>query len=458
MRLPTLAAALLAAPMAAAQAPEAAPVASPVGAPEAAPAETRIDVTRPDAPELAAYGPLPVGVRTLEVTDEGRVDVLAVDAEAAPPESPPTTDRTLVLEVFYPAAEGAEGDTAMRALLRDGVTEVTLRGRAMRDAEPAAAGGPFPLVVVSHGYPGNRFLMAHLAENLASRGYVAVSVDHADSTYDDFGPFGSTLVNRPLDQLFVLDAVARMGEGEGFLAGLVDAENAAIMGYSMGGYGALIAGGAGVTPEGIAFAEERGAPHGLLGVHEAGSESFEGLFDERLKAVVAFAPWGRQRGFWDAEGLAGLRVPTLLVTGSRDDVSGYEEGVRRIWEEATGAERALLTFEGAMHNAGAPYPAPPESYEHDEELGFAPFEHYADPVWDTARLNDVSQHFVTAWLGLHLKGDDAMAPYLDLVPAAEDGVWSVDEAGEPGDDHSYWTGFPERTAQAMRFERRAAGE
>lgn len=441
-----------------------APLAAPAQAPDPGldpgPVETRIDVTRPDAPELAGYGDLAVGVRTIEVVDPDRVDVLAVDAEAAAPETPPTSERAITLEVFYPAAGGATGGTALEALLRDGETVVTLRGRAMRDAEPSGE-GPYPLVVVSHGYPGNRFLMAHLAENLASRGYVAASIDHPDSTYDDMGAFGSTLVNRPLDQLFVLDAMARLGAGDGegegeaegaFLAGLVDAERSAIVGYSMGGYGAVIAAGGGVTQAGIAFAEGRGAPHGLLGVHEAGSEGFAELFDPRLRTVVGFAPWGRATDFWSAETLAGVRVPMLLIAGSQDDVSGYEDGVRAIWEEATGADRALLTFEGAMHNAGAPYPAPPESYAFDADLGFAPFEHYADPVWDTARLNDVSQHFVTAWLGLHLKEDEAMAPYLDLVPVSDEGVHSEAEDGSRASDHTYWTGFADRTAKALRFE------
>ena len=336
MRSPALCAALALVPLAAvAQTTEPVP----------APSETRIDLTRPDAPELAGYGERPVGVRTVEMVDESRVDVLAVDAEAPAPEPLPTADRAMTVEVYYPAAPGAEGDTAQQALLRDGTTVVTLRGRAMRDAEPASD-GPFPLVIVSHGYPGNRFLMAHLAENLASRGYVAASIDHPDSTYDDFGPFGSTLVNRPLDQLFVLDEMARLSEGDGPLAGMIDAERSGIVGYSMGGYGAVIAAGAGVTEAGIAFAEERGAPHGLLAVHEAGSESFEGLFDPRVKAVVAFAPWGRERGFWDAEGLTGLRAPTLFVAGSEDDVSGYEGGVRLIWEEATGADRGAADLRG----------------------------------------------------------------------------------------------------------------
>jgi predicted dienelactone hydrolase len=63
---------------------------------------------------------------------------------------------------------------------------VTLSGRAARDAAPAE--GEFPLVIISHGYPGNRFLLSHLGENLASKGYVTVSIDHPDSTYDDMAP------------------------------------------------------------------------------------------------------------------------------------------------------------------------------------------------------------------------------------------------------------------------------
>ena len=61
------------------------------------------------------------------------------------------------------------------------------------------------------------------------------------------GEFSSTLVNRAKDQLFVIDEMARRGEGEGFLNGLLDADTTAIVGYSMGGYGALNAAGAGYS-------------------------------------------------------------------------------------------------------------------------------------------------------------------------------------------------------------------
>ena len=79
--------------------------------------------------------------------------------------------------------------------------------------------------------------MMHMGENLASKGFVAVSIDHKDSTYDDQKAFASTLYNRSFDQLFVLNEIDRLGKpGSGsFLAGLVDAARAGIIGYSMGG-------------------------------------------------------------------------------------------------------------------------------------------------------------------------------------------------------------------------------
>ena len=67
-------------------------------------------------------------------------------------------------------------------------------------------------------------------------------------------------------------------------------------------------------------------------------------------------------------------------------------------------------------------------------------------------MNNILQHFATAFLDLHLKGDADKAAYLDLVPNAEDGVWSVDDAGKPKPDNTYWNGFPNRTAKGLTLE------
>ena len=85
--------------------------------------------------------------------------------------------------------------------------------------------------------------------------------------------------------------------------------------------------------------------------------------------------------------------------------------MRLIFAEAVGVTRHLLTFQRAGHNAGAPIPAPIESWARVAGLDFVPFDHYADPVWDTVRMNNIAQHFVTAFLDLHLKGADT-AGYL----------------------------------------------
>ena len=405
-----------------------------------------IDQIRPDAPQLADYGLLPVGVQTMPLVHPDQVDVVSINGADTP-----RYNRPLIVEIWYPAADGSTKRGKYRAMIRDGATEVELTGRATRDAAPAT-GEKFPLVVLSHGYPGNRYLMSHLGENLASKGYVTVSIDHTDSTYSDQGPFGSTLFNRPLDQRFIIDQMAALDTD---LGAIIDTDAVAVIGYSMGGYGALVFGGAGLTQAATEYSW--GTPNGLLSEHLAGSDSHEALVDPRVRAVIAIGPWGRNAGLWDAAGMSGLRKPTLLIAGGSDDVSVYET-IRTLFDEATGTDRHLLTFINANHNAAAPIPAPKESWVPVETLDFVPFEHYADPVWDTVRMNNVAQHFATAFLDLHLKGDLSKQPYLDLIPDGSQGVMALDEEANPTEDHTYWTGFAARTANGLSFETKRAGE
>ncbi len=277
------------------------------------------------------------------------------------------------------------------------------------------------------------------------------------STYDDQTAFGSTLINRPLDQKFVLAEMARLGaQGDSFLNGMVNAETTGLIGYSMGGYGAVITAGGGVTQTSIDYAW--GGPHGTLAVHKSGSDTHNTLPDPRFKTAISIAPWGMNTAFWDAETLKGIKIPMMFIAGSVDDVSGYENGTRAIWKAAVNVDRALLTFENANHNAGAPIPPPEGSEAMNEKLGFAPFDHYADAVWDNVRMNNITQHFATAWMGKHLKGDETMSDYFDLVPNANDSVWAVEKDGSLKPEHTHWKGFPNRTAKGLLYEKLNAGE
>ena len=360
----------------------------------------RVDATRPDSPCLAGPGPWPVGLRTLWLQDAARQD----------------GPRRLTVALWYPAAPGTRPGGRYRTLLRDGITRITLYGRATRDALPDA--GRFPLVLLSHGWPGNRFLMAHLAEALASRGYAVAAADHPGSTYADQRPVAQTLLHRPLDQRFLLQAL-------GTLPG-IDASHAAIVGYSMGGYGALVTAGAAVSPALVSHAM---APPGrALACHAAGALPPP---PDGLRAVVVIAPWGNGRGVWQPSALRAVRLPVLLLAGSRDAVSDYT-AMRRLSRHL---RACLITFESGGHAVAAPIPAPAESHAHSDRLGWAPFAHYADPVWDSVRANALAQHFVAAFLARHLRANPDAARLLH--PATALGS----EAG-----------FAEGTANGLRVE------
>lgn len=419
--------------------------------------QNHVDTVTPNAPELASFGKYSIGVRTLQATDKNRPDVLNTK------EGGPVAryDRTLTLEVWYPAtlAAGQKAGGEYRGVItRDPSITSTLYGQAVRDAAPMTTAGAFPLVIISHGYPGNRFLMSHIAENLASKGFVAVSIDHKDSTYDDQKAFGSTLYNRPFDQLFVLNEIARLGKANSgsFLSGLVDANRTGIVGYSMGGYGVVnvVGGGYSKASETISGAP----PNKMLAERGAANPEYAKAMDPRIKAAIAIAPWGMVGGFWDAEGLKGIRTPVLFVSGSVDDVAGYEKGTRAIYQAATSSDRYLLTFINANHNAAAPIPAPAEVYTSTAGQPGSPFSHYADSVWDTARMNNILDHFATAYFGLYLKSETDMKTYLDVVPNGKDGVWAIDRDGKQGPTHTYWKGFKRGTAVGLILEHAASGK
>ena len=378
----------------------------------------------PDAPALAARGEYAVGVQTLDLINKNQLDILNYGKG---PDS--LYNRPLKVEVWYPAeATSGSGELISydEVMGQNGsptrpIIPFTFLGRATRNAKPAFSDESYPLVIVSHGYTGSRYLMTYLTENLASKGYVVVAIDHTEATFRDAAGFQSTLLNRSLDDLFVLNEIARLGkQDDSFLNGLVDSENTALIGYSMGGYGAINVAGAGYSPQAAQlFGTVAGGSKALL-KRTMGNPEFEASIDPRIKVIVAFAPWGMQRGVWNAEGLAGIKIPSLFVAGSLDDISGYENGTKAIYEGAVNSERYLLTYIDARHNT-APNPAPAESL--DSARSIDEYLRYADSVWDSRRINNVNQHFVTAFLGFYLKGNQDYKAYLLVKENTEKNEW-----------------------------------
>jgi predicted dienelactone hydrolase len=398
----------------------------------------------PDAPELASRGEYTVGVQTLDLIHANQLDILNYGKG---PDS--LYNRPLKIEVWYPAEAKSGADELIsydEVMGQNGnptrpIIPFTFLGRAIRNAKPAYSDDSYPLIIVSHGYTGSRYLMTYLTENLASKGYVVVAIDHTEATFRDAGGFQSTLLNRSLDDLFVLNEIARMGkQDDSFLNGLVDSDNTALIGYSMGGYGAVNVAGAGYSPQATQLFGTMAAGSKALLKRSMGNPEFEASIDSRIKVIVAFAPWGMQRGVWNAEGLAGIKIPSLFVAGSLDDISGYENGTKAIYEGAVNSERYLLTYLDARHNT-APNPAPIEAL--DPARSINEYLRYADSVWDSRRINNVNQHFVTAFLGFYLKGNQDYKAYLLVKENIE---------------KNEWPGFKPRTTVGLEMEHQPANK
>ena len=425
-----------------------------------------------DAPELAARGAFPIGVRTLDLIHAAQPDILHVDAATG---KAPLYDRPLKVEVWYPAVipPGKQEHTVYESRMphspQPGVPLIfSIAGKALRDAQPVQ-GQNFPLVIVSHGYPGSRTFLSYLTENLASKGYIVAAIDHTDSIWGQEFAFSSTLANRAADQNFTIDELtARALAPADFLHGLLDSSRVAVIGYSMGGYGALATAGAGYSKQG---GSARTVPGGYLDPWTAGNPAYAARRRDNLKAMVAIAPWGAQppQNNWDAQGLAGIRVPSLFIAGDQDDVSGFETGTKKLFENAVNAERYLLVYQNARHNVGG-NPAPPEAMGN-----FAARAFFEEPVWRKERIGAINQHFITAFLDLYLKGDESRRAYLDTswkgfqkrwsvglelhhhiagqpaAPAAPDwgplqfliGTWSGEGGGQPGQGAGAFTFAPD---------------
>jgi hypothetical protein len=190
---------------------------------------------------------------------------------------------------------------------------------------------------------------------------------------------------------------------------------------------------------------------------------FDGLLDEAakpipgLKALVLFAPWGAQPGnrAWSASALAAIKVPTLVVDGDQDDVAGYKEGVRWIYDNLKSSDRYLLVFENARHNIVG-VESPPAAFG-----SFPLIEKWDEPVWRKDRIQAIDDHFVVAFLDRTLRNDASMDSYLNPpTPHSSDGTWPQSRGQNAGDQFAghdassanYWKGFQRRWALGLELQ------
>ncbi len=263
-----------------------------------------------DLGPTAEFGPNPIGITTLALSDPSRLNV------------PGAGPRPVTVEVYYPSTAAAVAGVPRDIAAVLGIP--VLETPAYRDVA-LAGGAPHPLVLFSHGNNGLRIQSFFFAAHLASHGYIVVAPDHHGNTFVDSAagivdPQPS--VNRPLDMRFLIDTFLAFNADSGSpYFGAIDADAIGVSGHSFGGY--------------TTFA--------LAG----GAFGFGTFTDTRVKAIFPQAP--AANAFPDAF-FSTITIPTLIVGGSIDGVTPPANNQQRPFANLP-AGAAVVGY-GDLTNAG----------------------------------------------------------------------------------------------------------
>jgi hypothetical protein len=191
-------------------------------------------------------GPFEIGFKVFQFLDTSRNGETGgrhiptyvfypVDPRAIGPATPPASYPLDTLYGLYPEAASAEFEEL-------GVD------RAYAAPRPSSA-GPFPLLVFSSGWLVDANFYLYVGTRLASHGFVVAVLSHQGelgSPADTFDHIAMALFNRPRDVSFALSRLLeRNRDRHGLLHGLIQPDRIAAGGHSLGGYTALVVGGAG---------------------------------------------------------------------------------------------------------------------------------------------------------------------------------------------------------------------
>jgi predicted dienelactone hydrolase len=316
-------------------------------------------------------------------------------------------DRQLNVSWWYPAT-ASSGSSAY-------ISSGGIYGQALEDAPVDSSGGPYPLIVFSPGLGAHDDTYFFYCQNLASSGYIVISINHLDSTeaavtnnplaiakaaeyvlednssysvwllYSDW--FRSThfaLTYRPQEIGFILDqAIAAGSDSSSPFNGVMDTENIGLTGHSLGGFYSLIKGSGfpiycdyDLTP-----AESNPANPILTEVSicvwpEAQSlTSPTALHDSRIKAVISLAPPFFIKPSEIPRSAEAITTPTMILTGNDPKFESTLEPQRQTYDGASGPKykveidttNHLLVSEAYEFNSGSNATVPAADSEDFEE-------------------------------------------------------------------------------------------
>ena len=301
--------------------------------------ESAPDSTGSAPAELPPFepGPYDVGVQTITITTD--------------------PDRPLTVDIWFPIDDAGDAPLNQYTLI-PGVFDTSDRA-VLADPSTIATGGPFPLVVYSHGSGGLRYIASDYTEAIASNGYIVASADHSGNTaLDDLlctrTEGAVTAFNRVNDIHSVIDEMLNPeNPAIAELVANVDPDSIAVTGHSVGGFTTFAAASGFENDLGSIPADERiGAiipiapaiggdrppldddddsattttgPERVDPCAEGDEAEPEPLTDEEREAA-------RNRRSITDEQLASITVPAMILVGADDTATPVEPNVTRAWE------------------------------------------------------------------------------------------------------------------------------
>ncbi|MFQ6336074.1 alpha/beta hydrolase family protein [Bacillus sp. AF62] len=180
----------------------------------------------------------------------------------------PTDWRELMVQIWYPAAEKSKGDREpyIRNIneLSKGLEKKLsipafafshmelVKSHSFMDLQLSDSENHYPILLFSHGFNGFRNQNTFQVEELASQGYIVLSIDHTFDAAATVFPDGRTAYVQPInltdegdshiklweeDVSFVLNQIEKLNQNDetGFFTGRLDTSRIGMFGHSYGG-------------------------------------------------------------------------------------------------------------------------------------------------------------------------------------------------------------------------------
>lgn len=214
-------------------------------------------------------------------------------------------------------------------------------------------GGPYPVILFSHGFGGNKDAFGPIGKHWASHGYVVIHPTHADGLGrnnpepergGDNRPVARTrlggllqglndpekISGRVADLVLILNNLDNLPKSVSGLKGKIDSKLIGVAGHSFGAYTTMLIGG--VTPE-------LDKDHGTS------------FLDQRVKCILPISAQGTGQQGLTAKSWGALKLPMMTITGTRDQGVGGQgvEWKKEPFKYSPAGDKYLVVIEGANH-------------------------------------------------------------------------------------------------------------